>query len=259
METVEETIKYIIVIHISHGALQAFILFKKMCILICHTALLNSSFFYRYLASSYSNHFQGSYEGYHYPKKYARYESKSNEIVAEDPLHKVLSEIKKQQNLKSATSYDNRGIFFNRNKTTAREESSEPEFSYNEKDRYGPSRWKDINATCGGDMQSPIKIDTNNVEVRENAEPLVIEGVDLVPQSMKVENNGHSLKLTFKYQDNQKINLTGGPLKNPFILDNIHFHWGNNTNGSEHVINDIQYAAELHMVTYSSLFGKIII
>lgn len=241
----------------SHEALKTFLSYEKMHLLQLSIRLIKFSILSCHLASSYSNHFRGNQQGYHYPKKYARYETKTNEIVAEDPLHKVFNEIKKQQNLKSATSYDNRGIFFNRNKTVAREESNEPEFSYNEKDRYGPSRWKDINATCGGDMQSPIKIDTNNVEIRENAEPLVIEGVDLVPQSMKVENNGHSLKLSFKYQDDQKINLTGGPLKNPFILDNIHFHWGNNTNGSEHVINDVQYAAELHMVTYSSLFGKI--
>ncbi|KAL7023252.1 hypothetical protein ACKWTF_012536 [Chironomus riparius] len=203
-------------------------------------------------ASSYSNHFRGSHQGYHYPQKYKKFESRSNEIVAEDAFHKLFNEIKTQQKLKTATSYNNRDIFINRNKT--RDEESQLEFSYNENDRYGPPRWKDINAQCGGRNQSPIAIDTGFVAVRENAQELIIDGVDLVPQSMKVENNGHSLKLSFKYQNDQKINISGGPLKNPFILDNIHFHWGSNTSGSEHVINDQRYAAELHMVTYNSIF-----
>jgi carbonic anhydrase len=133
------------------------------------------------------------------------------------------------------------------------------EFSYNENDRYGPSNWKDINEQCGGKNQSPIAIDVWDVTVRENAEPLIIDGIDLVPEAMIVENNGHSLKLSFRYANDQKIRISGGPLKNPFILDNIHFHWGADTNGSEHVINDNRYAAEMHMVTYNSIFGKIVI
>lgn len=131
------------------------------------------------------------------------------------------------------------------------------EFSYDENDRYGPSNWKDISSQCAGINQSPIAIDVRNVTIRENAEPLVIDGLDIVPESIKVENNGHSLKLVFKYPNDQKIQFSGGPLKNPFILDNIHFHWNINGSGSEHVINSKRYAAEMHMVTYNSIYGKI--
>lgn len=101
-------------------------------------------------------------------------------------------------------------------------------------------------------------MNSSNVAVKEDASPLVINGLDIVPTAIDVENNGHSLKLVLKYSGDDKVTLTGGPLKSDvFILDNIHFHWGNNIYGSEHTVNGRQYAAEMHLVTFNSTYGKI--
>lgn len=87
-------------------------------------------------------------------------------------------------------------------------------------------------------------------------QPLVIDGIDDIPESIRVVNNGHSIKLTFNYENSKKIKFSGGPLENPFILDSVHFHWGVNGSGSEHILDGKRYAAELHMVTYNSVYGE---
>lgn len=41
----------------------------------------------------------------------------------------------------------------------------------------------------------------------------------------------------------------GGRLTNEYVLEGLHFHWGNRNNlGSEHVVNDIQYPLEMHII-----------
>ena len=45
--------------------------------------------------------------------------------------------------------------------------------------------------------------------------------------------------------------LTGGPLQHTYRLEQFHFHWGSNDQcGSEHTIDDKQYAAEVIMFVF---------
>lgn len=45
--------------------------------------------------------------------------------------------------------------------------------------------------------------------------------------------------------------LSGGPLKGPYVFSQLHFHWGGNDSvGSEDLINNHSFPMELHMVFY---------
>lgn len=136
------------------------------------------------------------------------------------------------------------------------ENEGKPIFSYDENDEYGPSKWHKINQQCNGLFQSPIDLNVKNASINRNQAPLQIEGMDAIPISIKVENNGHSMKLSFNYANNKKVRFIGGPLQTPHILDSVHWHWGQSDRaGSEHTFNSKRYSAEMHLVTFNSNYG----
>lgn len=53
-------------------------------------------------------------------------------------------------------------------------------------------------------------------------------------------------------KDNNKIRLPyifGGKLLDEYEMEGLHFHWGDKNNrGSEHVLNDIRYPMEMHVI-----------
>lgn len=137
------------------------------------------------------------------------------------------------------------------------EKNESPVFSYEQNNPYGPSNWGKISRQCDGKYQSPISLHSHNATVDRDSAPLIIEGMDAKPSSLMVENNGHSMKLSFEYANNKKVRVYGGPLQIPFILDNIHWHWGkSDKSGSEHTLNTNRYSAEMHIVTYNSNYGE---
>ena len=129
-----------------------------------------------------------------------------------------------------------------------------PVFSYNEKDFYSPLHWGLINSNCDGQVQSPIHLqESSAVPVSSR---LVINGLDKVPASIKVINNGHSAGMEFNFDDGD-VTFSGGPLDVPYILKNVHWHWGQSDfGGSEHALNGLRYDAEAHFVSYNSKFGE---
>lgn len=43
--------------------------------------------------------------------------------------------------------------------------------------------------------------------------------------------------------------IFGGRLHNEYEVEGLHFHWGDkNSRGSEHVVNDIRYPMEMHII-----------
>ncbi|XP_037949018.1 carbonic anhydrase 7-like isoform X2 [Teleopsis dalmanni] len=79
---------------------------------------------------------------------------------------------------------------------------------------------------------------------------------NLLPHPLKILNNGHTVSITIP-----KLNATelkngefmpyvrGGKLPGEFEVEGIHFHWGDKNNrGAEHVVNDIRYTMEMHIV-----------
>lgn len=79
---------------------------------------------------------------------------------------------------------------------------------------------------------------------------------NLLPGPLTVSNNGHSVSLTIPKTPKDIIDvgerhpyIFGGKLKNEYELEGLHFHWGDKNNrGSEHVLNDIRYPMEMHII-----------
>lgn len=127
--------------------------------------------------------------------------------------------------------------------------------SYDQSDAYGPNNWKKISKVCDGFRQSPVNLYVDQARKLYGL-PLIIVGFDAVPSNITITNSGHSASLKFGFADGNPIQLSGGPLKVPYIADNIHFHWGENDSaGSEHTIDARRYSAELHLVTFNSNYG----
>lgn len=131
-----------------------------------------------------------------------------------------------------------------------------PPFTYGRDDPAGPSRWGENHSKCNGLRQSPVNIVTSNP--KRLSSQLKIAGYALLPQSVRVQNNGHSMAVELNYLDETKVYFEGGPLegKGRYIVDNIHWHWGvgNNNLGSEHAFDGRKFAAEAHIVAYHEKF-----
>jgi len=97
--------------------------------------------------------------------------------------------------------------------------------------------------TCG-DRQSPININTGDAELTNFSEPLRFTYV--TNDVTKAENDGHTVKFTC----GGGCRVTGGPLGvDEYKLVQFHFHWGcDDSKGAEHLLNDVQFPAEMHLV-----------
>lgn len=92
--------------------------------------------------------------------------------------------------------------------------------------------------------QSPINIITADaVEAPlPNLHFIFNEGTN---ETVFIENNGHTIKLT----TNLVHTLSGGPLTQDYVFEEMHFHWG----GSEHMIDDIAFDMEIHFVFFKKI------
>ncbi|KAA0193003.1 carbonic anhydrase alpha, 9-like [Hyalella azteca] len=118
-------------------------------------------------------------------------------------------------------------------------------WSYSTKDNWDEEYPK----YCAGYRQSPINIPTRETSWKwlGTLLPLKFSGYDVEPTSMTAENNFHTLSVTPAYL--RKPRIFSGGLSSPYELLNFHFHWGSDeTKGSEHTINTVQYPLELHLV-----------
>lgn len=131
-------------------------------------------------------------------------------------------------------------------------------FTYHDDDSLGPGHWDLISSNCDGSLQSPIDIQTENVE-RVSKPPLIITGFSTVPDLVTLSNNGHSVVVNWSPSNGLPATFSGGvlPEDNKFIVDGAHFHWGpTDCSGSEHLIDGKQYSLEMHIVSFNSKYGK---
>jgi hypothetical protein len=137
------------------------------------------------------------------------------------------------------------------------EESEEKVFSYDEKDLFGPQNWGAINGNCDGKQQSPIELKEPLASSEVQNTSFIIEGFTAKPNAITVYNNGHAAAMKFNFSYGA-ITMRGGPLETPYVLDNVHWHWGDtDLYGSEHTLNGRRYSAEAHFVTYSAAYSKL--
>ncbi|KAK3868595.1 hypothetical protein Pcinc_026030 [Petrolisthes cinctipes] len=122
-----------------------------------------------------------------------------------------------------------------------------PEWSYEGEN--GPDHWSMIYPSCGGQSQSPIDLKENEMQQDDTMEPFVFHHYNELPDSITVENVGHSVKLTFQMTNTPYV--TGGGLASAYKFMQLHFHWGIDDNdGSEHHINSHSYPCEVHLVHF---------
>ncbi|NXL51902.1 CAH15 anhydrase, partial [Podilymbus podiceps] len=113
----------------------------------------------------------------------------------------------------------------------------------------GPSHWKELKATCGGDKQSPVNIDRRRLQRDSGLGHILFEGYDQAPPGKwKLANNGHTGVLASELAS-EHIAISGGGLPGRYRALQLHFHWGSAAgNGSEHTLDGRQLPMELHIV-----------
>nr|CAD7392557.1 unnamed protein product [Timema cristinae] len=123
----------------------------------------------------------------------------------------------------------------------------------------GQKLWSKQHPECGGELQSPIHL------VAHKAIPLPLPALEMVryhnplPQPIVFTNNGHSVSVSVNPLEYDQLPMIfGAMLPNMYQLDSFHFHWGSKNNqGSEHVLNGIQYPAEMHVIHRNTRYSSI--
>ncbi|XP_072792462.1 carbonic anhydrase 15 isoform X1 [Taeniopygia guttata] len=112
----------------------------------------------------------------------------------------------------------------------------------------GPSHWKELKATCGGDKQSPVNIDRRRLQRDGGLGDILFEGYDQAPPGKwRLTNNGHTVMLSLASESaSEHITISGGGLPGRFRALQLHFHWGSPAgNGSEHTLDGRQLPMEV--------------
>uniref|UniRef100_A0A669PZY0 carbonic anhydrase n=1 Tax=Phasianus colchicus TaxID=9054 RepID=A0A669PZY0_PHACC len=112
----------------------------------------------------------------------------------------------------------------------------------------GPSHWKELKDTCGGDKQSPVNIDRRWLQRDGSLGDIIFEGYDQAPPGKwRLLNDGHTVMLSL--ESTEHIAISGGGLPGRYRALQLHFHWGSpSSNGSEHAVDGQQLPMELHIV-----------
>ncbi|XP_060655259.1 carbonic anhydrase 1-like [Drosophila nasuta] len=119
--------------------------------------------------------------------------------------------------------------------------------------QHGPSHWAEDYKRCSGKFQSPIDIDVLSVEVKEFPD-IEYTNIYVTPNRVHMANNGHTVLVTMNFEKGREPRIKGGPLarNSSYQFEQFHFHWGaNDTVGSEDLVNDRAFPAELHVVIRS--------
>ncbi|XP_074532915.1 carbonic anhydrase 12 isoform X2 [Halichoeres trimaculatus] len=120
-------------------------------------------------------------------------------------------------------------------------------WTYTGKD--GQQYWSKHYPYCGGSFQSPIDFDSELLRFDPTLGPMEVQNYDLSSdEQLTLGNNGHSVQLSLP----SKMYISSLPHR--YTAAQLHLHWGSSGKpaGSEHLVNNRQYAAELHVVHFNS-------
>jgi carbonic anhydrase len=120
-----------------------------------------------------------------------------------------------------------------------------PVWSYDDRDRYGPSHWGDKYFGCRPfDRQSPIDIEEQSLVHKKKCPDLNFTVFERSPgndEMFVLQNTGEGVTILMK---GYLVVIVEGYYK--YRLEKIEFHWGNNNkNGSEHSLAGQRYAMEI--------------
>ncbi|CAF3183809.1 unnamed protein product, partial [Rotaria sp. Silwood2] len=121
----------------------------------------------------------------------------------------------------------------------------------------GPDVWSEYYPLCDGKSQSPINILTA-CTVYKDFKPFTFISTYDEKHTFTLKNNGHTIiGISNNEYKQSPIQLTGGGLNGTFEFVNFHLHWGENyKSGSEHQINGVKYAGEIHFVYKNPLTSQ---
>ncbi|KAJ8399969.1 hypothetical protein AAFF_G00406990 [Aldrovandia affinis] len=107
---------------------------------------------------------------------------------------------------------------------------------------------------CNGTRQSPINIETANVQGDPSLTAFTFNGFSENNAMKEIMNTGRTVKVKL---GEGLLSVSGGGLPNSFNSLQFHLHWGNGSNvpGSEHTVDNRRYPMELHIVHINSKFN----
>ncbi|XP_024061846.2 carbonic anhydrase 3-like [Terrapene carolina triunguis] len=118
----------------------------------------------------------------------------------------------------------------------------------------GPEHWHKYYPIAKGENQSPIEINIKDVHYEPSLLPWFV-GYDPVG-ARAIVNNGRTCKVVFDDTFDRSV-LRSGPLPGIYRLRQLHFHWGSsNDHGSEHIVDGMKYAGELHLIHWYSKYSN---
>ncbi|KAH0626356.1 hypothetical protein JD844_001294, partial [Phrynosoma platyrhinos] len=108
----------------------------------------------------------------------------------------------------------------------------------------GPNTWRFL-GNCNGKKQSPINILTKKTISDDCLGQINFFGYEDRKRPQLLKNTGHYPEVEMK----KGATISGPGLPATYSLKSFHFHWGTyNHRGSEHAIDGLHYAMELHIV-----------
>ncbi|KAI8735912.1 carbonic anhydrase 2, partial [Biomphalaria glabrata] len=125
-------------------------------------------------------------------------------------------------------------------------------WNYNRSSLGGPDKWSVEYPDCGGVMQSPISISTEDALYDPKLSYFNLTNYNMTSgvNMTLVNKGGHTAEVLYSGSD---VLLSGGNLPDTYKLVQFHFHWGGkDSNGSEHLIDGKYFPMELHLVHYRS-------
>ncbi|KAI1285915.1 Carbonic anhydrase 2 [Halotydeus destructor] len=119
--------------------------------------------------------------------------------------------------------------------------------------RPGPPEWAEkFPIALNGVRQSPIDIQTTCCSSTQGLPPLIVHWPDAI-SGCNMTNGGYGWRVDIPAEAQPQTSVTGGPLKDKYILEQFHAHWGSDCScGSEHTVDGQSFAAELHLVHWNA-------
>ncbi|XP_004689512.1 PREDICTED: carbonic anhydrase 14 [Condylura cristata] len=113
---------------------------------------------------------------------------------------------------------------------------------------HGQDHWAASYPDCGLHAQSPVNIQTGSVTFDPDLPMLQPRYDQPGAGALDLHNNGHTVQLSLP----PALHLEGLPGK--YVATQLHLHWGRkgSPGGSEHQLDGLAAAAELHIVHYDS-------
>ena len=124
------------------------------------------------------------------------------------------------------------------------------EWGYSTKN--GPSTWSECFPAAKGEKQSPIDINPTELKSLTPTQKLTWK---YIPENTDtITNTGQGWRVNVNGAGSE---LSGGPLKEKYVLEQFHCHWGcSDDKGSEHTIDGKTYAGELHLVHWNTKYSS---